>query len=389
MFLGGITSEIHILDEKEFYTNGDLLRGYVLVTSGKSFDVRNIEVKLRCDENAHVWIPSDQGGYHESERLRHVSNKSVIFPSPSVLDQSGSDAQHYTINKGTHKFDFELRIPMSTKYPQSITIEGSASCVRWYLKATVHMSSVLSSVLSNNKRTYYEFEMRPRMPIFYNGTELRTESAKVTFNAVLPQLESQTNNPTARRFKGFFPANSQLSTPVETMVILGAPVDGVLQAPSTLPLQIDIKSSNNDLLLITRFELKLKTKYVVSVNHRKNCSVHRETLTIIDIRLEQPFKRAVDTIQDLIFASQLARLPGTFRNKHFDISYKFVATVHLAGIANPNSSEKIRVTIPTILHHTAVGPTDSVQDALYMEEEFDEPPMYHELPLYGEKTFET
>lgn len=387
MLLGGVTAEVHVLDQKEFYTNGDLLRGYVLVSSKKSFDLRDIEVKLRCDEIAYVWVPQDQGGYHDCEKSRHVSNKSVIFPSQSIIDQTQGDA-NYTINKGTHKFDFELRIPMSTKYPQSITIDGSSSCVRWYLKATVHMGSKLSSVLSNNKRAYFEFEMRPRMPIFYNGSELRTETAKETINVTAPgQTNSQTHT-TSRGFKKLFPTNNQLSTPVDVTVVLGAPVDGVLQAPSTLPLQIDISSTNNDLLQITRFELKLKAKYVVSVNHKTNNSVHRETTPLIDIRLDQPFKRALDIIQDLIFAAQLQRFPGTFKNQHLDLNYKFVATVYLASKADPSRSEKIRVSIPMIVQHTAVGPTDNVQDALYMEEEFDEPPTYNELPLYGEQTFE-
>lgn len=382
MLLGGLNAELCFNNQQEFYSNGDVITGYLKVNSGKPFTVRNIEVKLRCDEMAYVWVPNGQGGYYETETVRHLSIKRTLFPSRSVMDQSDKEAR-FTINGGEHKFDFEFRIPLSIKYPQTIFIENTTSGIRWYVKAAIHRGNVLSST----KRLIHGFEMRPRVPFDYIGTDMLTETAIVSMNAFLPGYSSQLKT-AAGRIKELFPSNSQYRKQVEARVTIAVPSDGVLQAPSSLPVQIDVTSSDDDLLLISKFELLLKSKCIVRVNEGWNSAVHRASHTLLTLNLGQPFKQALETIQDSIFATNIhGRLPGSFENKHFDLSYKLVATVVLSSRENPHAVEKLRVTIPTVVNHTTLGPTNNIQDTIYAEEEFDEPPIYNEQPHVGELTF--
>lgn len=337
---------------------------------------------MRCDELAYVWVPNGQGGYYETETVRHLSVKRTLFPSRSIITQSDKEAR-FTINSGEHKFDFEFRIPLSTKYPQSIYLENTTSGIRWYVKAAIHRGNVLSST----KRLTRGFEMRPRVPLDYVGTNMLTETTTASMNAFLPGYSSQLKT-AAGRIKELFPSNSQFRKHIDVRVTLAVPSDGVLQAPSSLPLQIDVTSSDDGLLLINKFELLLKSKCIVRVNEGWNSAVHRATYNLLTLTLGQPFKQALESIQDSIFASQIeGRLPGTFENKHFHLTYKFTAIVTLASRENPNAIEKVRVSVPAILNHTSLRPTNDIRPIPNAEEEFDEPPTYNEQPHIGELTF--
>lgn len=369
---GGIKLRIELRDRQEFYTNGDVVRGVLHVESGKSYSVQKIVMKLRCEEFAYVWVPNGQGGYYEIETHRHLSLSSTVFPQRSIRDAHESGT--YTLGEGARAFDFEFKIPVANRYPQSLRIKGSESGIRWYVKGSLYRGQLLAA----NKRAVVEFDMMPGSAIPYAMNAVCAFKAEQHVNTYKEGYAELTRT-AAGKFKQLLPGNAQLRLKTRVELSLFVPDAGVQQEPANANIALDLSSPDAALLLVRKVALFLKQKIVVSVNDGWNTSVYRDSFSIAQLdQLDLPLKAAMAKVQDLLQSAKVhGRLPETFANHNFDVSYKIVAEVVVASVEKASAVEKIRISVPAYLHSYTSGPHEPAEpeDAL---------PFYSAEPQVGE-----
>lgn len=379
---GGIKLRLEFPNKAEYYTNGDLIKGTLHVESGKSFSVQKIVIKLRCDEFAYVWVPNGQGGYYEMESRRHLSLSSAVFPERSVRHQSNDNAT-YTLGKGAHSFGFQFRIPLANKYPQSLRIKGSESGIRWYIKGSLYRGQVLAAT----KRVVEDFNMIPYTPQPYAMNQIaifKTERLVSTYKEGYAEL----TRTTAGKFKQLFPGQTQHKLKTKVSLSMFVPDVGILQEPAVTHISMDLNCPEASLLLVQRVTLYLKQKIVVSVNDGWNTSVYRDNFPILTIdNMALPVKAAIAQIQDKFGnAKVLGRLPETFTSPNFDVSYKLVAEILVTSVEKPNSSEKLRISVPAYLHSYTCAANRSDIEPPHIDDESDALPFYTAEPQDGEET---
>lgn len=372
MLGGGPKLQIEFLDEQECYTNGDVVRGMITIESSKSYGVRKLVAKLRCEEFAQVWVPNGQGGYYEIETHRHLSLGSTLFPQPSITTNESSS---FTFGAGVQKFEFKFRIPFANKFPQSLAIKGSDSGIRWYVKGSLSRGQVLSST----KRAILEFRMVPRAVILPDSGQFCVFKADQNVNAYKRGYAQVTSTP-GGWFKQMLSSDEyKVRTNVE--LSLCVPEGGIYQAPLTTNIGLDLCCQDANLLLVRQINLSLKQKIIVSVNNGWNTSVYRDCSVLVQTQPNAPLKTAIADLQTLLKTNRIEqRFPETFANRNFDVSYKIVAEVLLAASEKTRSVEKIRLSVPVYLHSFSNlnAPAQPGDEDL---------PFYSFEPQDGEETF--
>lgn len=383
MLSGSINLSIDIDDSKPFYTNGDRIAGRVIFENSKPQSVQNIEIKLRCEEFAFVWVPNGQGGHTVTEKLRYLSLRHTVFPLKSLRFDPNTDSNaRYTIQSGLHEFPFDFTIPVADRYPQTVSIEDSNSGIKWYLKAVVHRGQYITA----DKRAFVEFEMRPSFRLDYDSSHLVTESELKHIMAYLPGYAEWLKTPSAR-LKDMIPGYRHLRKKSGVVVTMAVPIQGLLQRPFPLNLIVNVECENSDdskLLLLRGASLELKQKCIVSVNQGWDTSMYRSSFPLLELKnCNFSLKEGLDRLEQTISQSHInGRLPSTLTNFHFDIRYKIVLILAIASKEKPNSIERVRLSMPTPLHGflpTAAEPSlgEAGEEVL---------PSYHQLPSYGECT---
>lgn len=361
------------LNSKPFFTCGDTVRGKLLVFTSKPISVRNIEVKMRCDENAYNDIDSQVigGSSHIHEKTRHLSVDHVVFPDKSTLKHASDDTQ-LTLSKGTHQFDFEFYLPDKIGDYQSFLASDCRSGIKWYIKGVVHRANTLERAT----RVVHDFPVYPIVLSPYDPLQLKEVREEDTFNMYLPGYSDKVRS-TSGRFKELVSFNSSLRKHVNANFSLKIPYDGIPHAPASIPVQVDISSSDENLLQVKRFELQLKEKCVVYTKKGNFRQVFRTLHELFDIEVNLPLDLAVQKIQETIDDTIFERnLPATFKNEHFNLTYKMVGVVHVASIGNSSTSKKIRLSTPVTLRYLDRSPRELTP--ITPEVDYQEP----ELPVY-------
>lgn len=367
---------IEVEENREYLTNGDIIKGRVLIESDKSFDASNIEIKLRCEDYAEVLVPDAQGCHTETETLRYLSLKTTLFPDQSIRYDTKTDPNaRYTLQSGKHEFKFEFQVPAANQYPQTIDIHGTPSGVRWYLKATVHRGQVFVKA----KRQYLKFEMRPMFGNFYDLAQLKDHTSVHNMTVFLPGF-ADASKTASGRFRCLMPGNTKFKKQTEVTLFLSLPVEGIPQSPSNLNALIDISSPDGHLITVKHFEITLKRKTIVCV--RGYNTDWKETYPLLNLKdMNLSLKAAIAEIQDAIDKTQIERIPSTFENMHFKVSYKLVIAVTLASKEKPRALERIRTSLPI-----DVLPFMTSGNLQHITNKNEELPVYNEHALVGEST---
>lgn len=374
---GGIQVSIELYEDRQYVTNGDIIRGRVLIVSTKSFDARNVEIKMRCEDYAEVLVPDAQGCHTEIETLRYLSLKNTLFPDQSIRYGSTTDPNaRYTLQSGKHGFDFEFQVPLANQYPQSINIQGTPSGVRWYLKATVYRGQVFSKA----KKYYHRFEMRPMFSNYHNYSHLSNHISEHQMTVFLSGFADACKTASGR-FKSMMPGNTKFKKQTSVTLALSLPTEGVPQSPFSLNALLDISSPEGELITVKHFEISLKRRTIVFVQGYN--SDWKESYTLLDLRnIDSPLKAAIAKIQDAIDKTHIKdRIPSTFANIHFQVSYRMVVAATLACKEKPGALERIRTSVPIDVH--PFMPLSNFQPIFNKNEEL---PLYNEHALVGEST---
>lgn len=333
--------EVKIDSPKELYLSGDHVKGTFVVNARSTLTVSNIQVKLRCDEDAWVYVSDGNGGHYEHNQERYISVDSTVFPEHPVPYGDSDEQPNFTLKEGTHTFDFDFEIPLG---PGSIPNSDCKSCLSWYVKGVVHRGSKLSKAV----RAKNTIRVCPYVITPMDLTKMSSQSETITINAYLAGYNERVKSSTGR-LKEMFSYKSDLRRQVAVTCNLKVPEDGIPQAPATLPIEVDLSSSDEELLFVTKFELNLKYKLRVEV-----CSyeVNRECFKIFEMELNLPVKQALAAIRDRVSHTTIdTTLPATFKSNHFDLKYKLVGTIYVTSKENKNHAKKIRVSIPALIRY--------------------------------------
>lgn len=335
-------AEVHIDSPKEYYLSGDHVSGTFVVTARSSLTVSNIQVKLRCDEDAYVYVSDGNGGHYEHNRERYISVDSTVFPEHPVPYGSTDEQPRFTLKEGSHTFNFDFEIPLG---PGSIPNFDYMSSLSWYVKGVVHRGAKLSKAV----RASSKIDVCPyiKTPMDLSNMNLQSETA--TINAYLSGYNERVKS-SAGRLKEIFSYKSDLRRYVDVTGNLRVPADGIPQSPATLPVEVDISSADEELLFVTKFELDLKYKLIATASGASENN--RNVLRIMEMDVKLPVKSAISAIQEQISRTTIEqRLPATFKSDHIDLRYKLVATIYITSKEHQNHVKKIRVSIPALMRH--------------------------------------
>lgn len=102
--------------ERKYFTNDDVVRGEVTLSTSTSVSLNCIQVKLEGVSSTQMLIP-DPKSRKPRDKILHDSHKflyvtAIVFPPENVREVSSS--KDFTLGPGTYTYPFELRFPRSS-----------------------------------------------------------------------------------------------------------------------------------------------------------------------------------------------------------------------------------------------------------------------------------
>lgn len=329
--------KIIIDSQKDLYFTGDRIIGTFIVTAYAPLTVSHISISLRCDEGACVRISDGDGEHYEDHQERYVSIDRTVFPEHPIPNDGQTKDQEYTLKEGVYAYNFDFELPMG---PQSVPNEPYFTSLRWYIEGVVRQGSKLTS----NMILKYPIFVCPmiKTPFDINKKIVKFESVFLK----VPRLKVPAND-SSRCLKKLFYINSDTS---EVKCYIKVPKDGIPQAPAMLPIEVDIRSGEEISLFLTKFQLDLKYKLLVSVGKYQNFDTGLLKITKMDIIL--PLEKAIAEIHEQLSRTSIKEtIPATFRSNHLNLTYKLVAYFYISGQSSYRNVKKVRVSIPTVIRY--------------------------------------
>lgn len=149
--------------DRDWYTDGDLITGKVFLEPTKHLGVRSITVMLRCKEIVSVtWVErrrSLSGSRialleRDKKKFYHVNQKKKVF-SFGKAELKGSDTGK--LSEGPHEFPFTFKMPDLKSCPPPWTKESDNAKIMWYIKARVERPGI-----HRDKIRYFHIKVFPK-----------------------------------------------------------------------------------------------------------------------------------------------------------------------------------------------------------------------------------
>lgn len=348
--------DIIIKEPKEYYTNGDIIRGDIILKNRKAKQLKTVKVALVCQEKVSVNVNKDGKNKKKetaAEDLHRLDRQ--LFPDTDLV--LGLKDPKFKFQTGEHVFEFELEVPSLARALPASCMVDDFNGILWFIEAKIDAKGLLGSQKADSKLFFEMQSSQPVPPPNTNQLEVGFDERSLTvFN---PGFDHWQRSSLSSKLKSIVPGTGKFR--IKTVAILreSLPKYGVLQG-ATHPIELDFSfeftaRDITDRLMIRGFRCTLKQKFtmrLVKKDEEKKTETRKKEYEILSLpHVAWDFDQGVDQIKDMLSQMRITdRLPETRVSRALDVQYKFAIEVHVASKERADNTEKFRVSIPIHLH---------------------------------------
>lgn len=346
--------DIIIDNAPEFYTNGDIVRGRLVLMAKKPKELRSLSASLKCIEIVTLKVSKDgKSNKHKTNSRDLFSVTHKVFPTNEMVAHR---IQDFKLQKGEHLFDFEFEIPPESRSLPPTSKIDAYNGILWCIEAELETKKGLIKSKRGNKKLFEVQTTTPLPPI--NTTQLDVVYDEHSLTVFGPGFENWQKSSLSSMLKSMVPGNAKYRMKTIAIFRGTVPKGGICQGDHALNVDFDFDFSNKDVedkLLIRKFEMSLKQKSVLTVT-KKDKSEDQETLKQEFSLLGLPhvaweFEEGLQQLKDMAQQVRITdRLPQSREGKPIDLQYKLAITIGIASKEKSDSIELFRVSIPVFLH---------------------------------------